>query len=358
MKIVTIIGARPQFIKASVVSRRIALEKEIQEIVIHTGQHFDENMSDLFFDQLKIPHPHYTLNIHSTTHGEMTGRMLVEIEQILMIEKPDVIVVYGDTNSTLAGALAGSKMHIPIVHIEAGLRSFNMKMPEEINRILTDQVSDVLFCPTELAVTNLKKEGFSARKADVLLVGDVMQDAALLFSKFAKKPYNWIHAGPFIVSTLHRAENTDNIDRLSHLVAALNKIHKEVLPVIMPLHPRTAKILADTAIALDVQTIEPVGYLEMLWLLQHTTLVMTDSGGLQKEAFFFNKPCVTMREETEWGELVELKANFLTGADSKKIFQTVQSILNLQIQTGTDLYGGGNASSRIVDFLKEKYMQI
>ncbi|PIE65041.1 MAG: UDP-N-acetylglucosamine 2-epimerase (non-hydrolyzing) [Desulfobacterales bacterium] len=355
MKIVTIVGARPQFIKASTVSRHILLASDIQEILIHTGQHFDQNMSDLFFEQLAIPRPYYKLDINSLSHGEMTGKMLIEIEQILVKEQPDIVLVYGDTNSTLAGALAASKLHIPVAHVEAGLRSCNMKMPEEINRILTDQVSEILFCPTEHAVENLKKEGFSDKNVDIILAGDVMQDASLLFAEFSKKPNIPIEADSFIVATLHRAENTDDVDNLSNIIYALNLIHKEIIPVIMPLHPRTAKIVKDLGLELHVQTTAPVGYLEMIWLLQHTSLVLTDSGGLQKEAFFFGKGCVTMREETEWTELVTCKANFLTGADAEKIIQGVKSTLDIKIPVDMDLYGDGNASFRIVSYLKETF---
>ncbi len=356
MKIATVIGARPQFIKASTVSRRILLESSIQEVLIHTGQHFDQNMSGLFFEELGISQPHYKLNINSVSHGEMTGRMLIEIEKILVTERPDIVMVYGDTNSTLAGALAASKLHIPVVHVEAGLRSFNMKMPEEINRILTDQVSEVLFCPTVHAVENLKKEGAADKNVDIVLVGDVMQDASLLFAEFSKKPNILIDADLFIVATLHRAENTNDFDNLSNILYALNFIHREIVPVIMPLHPRTAKIVKDLGLELHVQTIAPVGYLEMIWLLQHASLVLTDSGGLQKEAFFFGKGCVTMREETEWVELVTHGVNFLAGTNAEHIIQKVKNALGLKVAGDKNIYGGGNASFRIVKYLKEKFL--
>src|SRR5690554_5722354 len=295
-KILTIIGARPQFIKASVVSRAIQQAEGIEEIILHTGQHFDANMSDVFFNQLGIPKPDVQLDIHGGSHGEMTGRMLVEIERALLEHKPDRVLVYGDTNSTLAGALAAAKLHIPVAHVEAGLRSFNMDMPEEINRILTDQISDMLFCPTTTAVNNLKNEGFGSKPVNVMQVGDVMQDAALLFASKAVAPAGGDLPEKFVLATLHRAENTDNPERLANIVEALNDIHAKQSSVVLPLHPRTRKLIAEQGLSLDVHIIDPVGYFEMVWLLDHCDLVLTDSGGVQKEAFFFGKACVTMRE--------------------------------------------------------------
>lgn len=346
-KILTIIGARPQFIKASVVSRAIHQTEDIEEIILHTGQHFDANMSDVFFNQLGIPKPDIQLNIHSGTHGDMTGRMLVEIEKVLLEHKPDRVLVYGDTNSTLAGALAAAKLQIPVAHVEAGLRSFNMLMPEEINRILTDQVSDLLFCPTGTAVQNLNNEGFSSKPVQVLQVGDVMQDAALLFAERAEAPACELPNG-FILATLHRAENTDNPERLTTIVTALNEINKTIAPVVLPIHPRTYKLIAQLGLELNVHLIEPVGYFEMVWLLDHCQLVLTDSGGVQKEAFFFGKACVTMRDQTEWVELVQIGANELVGADQGKILDAVIRNLGRKVQDAQQLYGAGKAAESIV----------
>ena len=354
MKILTVIGARPQFIKASVVSAAIQKSSGLQEKIIHTGQHFDENMSNIFFDQLGIPKPDYQLDINSGSHGAMTGRMLEAIEKICLEAKPDRLMVYGDTNSTLAGALAASKLHIPVAHIEAGLRSFNMRMPEEINRILTDQVSDILFCPTDTAVKNLNNEGFNAKPVNVLNVGDVMQDSSMFFAERAVKSavLNDIPETGFIVATLHRAENTDVPERLKGIIEALNYIHHHIQPVVLPLHPRTQKVVKSLGLELEMIVLEPVGYLEMIWLLKHCSAVVSDSGGVQKEAFFFKKPCITMRDQTEWVELIENGVNVLAGADTQKIIELTQAMLNKMIEDPLNLYGGGKASQNIVDFLE------
>lgn len=353
MKILTIVGARPQFIKAGIVSKRIKELSDIDEILLHTGQHFDPNMSDIFFDQMNIPKPEIQLDIHGGSHGEMTGRMLIDIEKVIFDLKPDKVMVYGDTNSTLAGALAATKLHIPVVHVEAGLRSFNMRMPEEINRILTDQVSDILFCPTDTAMNNLRKEGFEQKDVSMLNVGDVMQDAALHFVNNAIKPDGVIDNSHFILATLHRAENTDAPTRLRNIVVALNTIHREIAPIVLPLHPRTLKKIKQNGLQLDVNVIEPVGYLEMLWLLKHCQLILTDSGGVQKEAFFFSKYCVTMRDQTEWVELVEHNANTLVGADTKNIIAAVKNNIARVVRDSSQLYGGGNAAKNIVSFLSQ-----
>lgn len=350
-RILTIIGARPQFIKASVVSKAIKKNSSIEEIILHTGQHFDQNMSDIFFNQLEIPKPDIRLDINSGNHGEMTGRMLVEIEKIILAKKPDRVMVYGDTNSTLAGALAAAKLNIPVAHVESGLRSFNMSMPEEINRILTDQVSDLLFCPTIAAVENLKIEGFSAKPVKIARVGDVMQDAALMFSEKAVCQPKGVKSGDFILSTLHRAENTNDPSRLASIIKALNQIHEDVGTVVLPLHPRTRKLIAEQGLILNVNVIDPVGYLEMLWLLKHCKLVLTDSGGVQKEAFFFHKACVTMRDQTEWVELIDIGANELVGADSSRIVQATKNHFGRKIADAGSLYGGGHASRSIVKIL-------
>ncbi|MBV7309553.1 UDP-N-acetylglucosamine 2-epimerase (non-hydrolyzing) [Acinetobacter sp. CWB-G5] len=353
MKILTVIGARPQFIKASVVSAAIEKTAGLSEEIIHTGQHFDANMSNIFFDQLGIPKPHYQLDINSGSHGSMTGRMLEAIEKICLESKPDRLMVYGDTNSTLAGALAASKLHIPVAHIEAGLRSFNMRMPEEINRILTDQVSDILFCPTETAVKNLKNEGFDQKPIQVLNVGDVMQDSSMFFAERAVKgeALKVVPENNFIVATLHRAENTDDPVRLKAIVDALNYIHNNILPVVLPLHPRTQKVVKSLGLQLEMLVLEPVGYLEMIWLLKHCNAVVSDSGGVQKEAFFFKKPCITMRDQTEWVELIEHGVNVLAGADTQKIIDFAQAMLNKNIEDPLNLYGGGKASQNIANVL-------
>lgn len=350
IRVLTVVGARPQFIKASVVSREIQRTEGIEEIMLHTGQHFDTNMSDVFFNQLNIPHPDIQLDISGGTHGEMTGSMLIEVEKALIKYKPDRVLVYGDTNSTLAGALAATKLHIPVAHIEAGLRSFNMDMPEEVNRILTDQVSDILFCPTATAINNLEKEGFNEKAVRVLQVGDVMQDAALLFASKAEVP-DWDLPDQFVLATLHRAENTDDSKRLASIVKALNTVHEETAPVVMPLHPRTRKLIEEQGLELNVHLIDPVGYFEMVWLLNHSDLVLTDSGGVQKEAFFFGKACVTMRDQTEWVELIEAGVNELVGANSIKIINAANRSLGAVIKDTQNLYGGGQASQRIVDEL-------
>ena len=349
-RVFTIIGARPQFIKASVVSRAIQKAIGIEEIMLHTGQHFDANMSEIFFSQLNIPRPDVQLQISGGSHGEMTGRMLAEIEEALLQCKPDRVLVYGDTNSTLAGALAAAKLHIPVAHVEAGLRSFNLQMPEEINRTLTDQVSSLLFCPTDSAVQNLKNEGFDSKPSRVLQVGDVMQDAALLFAEKATAPLAILPEG-FILATLHRAENTDNPERLGAIVAALNELNSTVAPVVLPIHPRTRKLIDRHGLQLNVNLIEPVGYFEMVWLLDRCELVVTDSGGVQKEAFFFGKACVTTRDQTEWVELVEMGANELVGADHKKIVEATARNFGRKVMDVQELYGGGRAAERIASEL-------
>lgn len=355
MKIVTVVGARPQFIKAAAVSREILRHPELTEIIIHTGQHFDKNMSDVFFDEMNIPKPHYQLQINSMGHGAMTGRMLEKIEDILLQEQPKVVLVYGDTNSTLAGALAAKKLHRTVVHVEAGLRSYNMRMPEEINRILTDRISDILCCPTHHAVENLQREGFGDFPCIISETGDVMQDAALYYSRLSADKSSIIRdqkleGKGFALCTIHRAENTDDIDRLSSILGALNEIAR-TLPVVLPLHPRTAKIIAREKIKLAFQPLEPVGYFDMIELLKSTELVLTDSGGLQKEAFFFGKPCITLRDETEWVELVENGYNVLTGADRESILKQASLMRNRKMNFDRNLYGNGSASANIVELV-------
>lgn len=354
MKIVTIIGARPQFIKAAVVSKAFK-EHNINEVLVHTGQHFDQNMSQIFFEEMGIPAPNYNLHIHGLSHGAMTGQMLEKTEEILLKEKPDFVLVYGDTNSTLAGALAAVKIHIPVIHIEAGLRSYNMQMPEEVNRILTDRISSILFCPTDTAVANLQSEGYDKINAKIVNSGDVMEDSATFFNEVAKTRSNILNqlglkTNSYILATIHRAENTDNPDKLLGIFNALEKINKDI-PVILPLHPRTANILKQKGIQTDIQIIEPVGYLDMTILTSNASMILTDSGGLQKEAFFFNRFCITLREETEWVELVDNGYNFLAGSDTEKIIQAFQTIKNREFIKKHNFYGGGKASENIANYL-------
>jgi UDP-GlcNAc3NAcA epimerase len=355
IKIVTIVGARPQFIKAAAVSRCIRDEfaDRVTEILVHTGQHYDENMSKVFFEELDIPHPKYNLEISGGHHGAMTGRMLESVEKVLLEEKPNWVLIYGDTNSTLAGALAAAKLHIPVAHVEAGLRSFNMRMPEEVNRIVADRLSTLLFCPTETAVANLAKEGVSA---GVEKVGDVMFDVALFYREQARKQSTALASlglaeGAFALATCHRAENTDDPNRLGEIVAALAEISSS-LPVVLPIHPRTRKLLADSGLDKNlgnVKVVDPVPFLDMVALEQAARVILTDSGGVQKEAFFYGVPCITMRDETEWVETVELGWNRLVGASApaiKKAFSdSVQGRLPALPKSP---YGDGNAARNIV----------
>lgn len=351
MKIITILGARPQFIKAGSVSREFARHSEITEIIVHTGQHYDANMSDVFFSEMKIPKPNYFLGIGGSSHGSMTGQMIEKIEEVLIKESPDWVLVYGDTNSTLAGALAASKLHIKIAHVEAGLRSFNMNMPEEINRVLTDRVSSILFCPTTTASENLEKEGFNTWNTIKTTPGDVMQDGAIFYKQYSRAPEELEGLNNFVLATIHRAENTDVPLRLKQIVDAINYISTDKT-VILPIHPRTKNILKklNFSFSKNVKVIDPVGYLNMVWLIDNSDLVLTDSGGLQKEAFFFSKPCITMRDETEWIELVENNFNILVGADHDKIINSYNSH-KFSTNFNKDLYGGGKASAQIAKSL-------
>jgi UDP-GlcNAc3NAcA epimerase len=351
MKVITVVGARPQFIKAAAVSRAFLKYADIQEVIIHTGQHFDANMSDIFFDEMEIPRPHYNLAINGLGHGAMTGQMLEKIEQVILDEKPDWVLVYGDTNSTLAGALAAAKLHIKIAHVEAGLRSFNMRMPEEINRILTDRIASILFCPTDTAIDNLRKEGFDNLPITVLKSGDVMQDVAIFYAEKSRKPALDLPAD-FVLATIHRAENTDDLTRLKAILDSFDEIGSQ-RTVVLPLHPRTSKIIEKQGYKINtnhIHIIEPIGYLEMVFLLQHCAMVMTDSGGLQKEAFFFQKPCITLRDETEWVELVENYYNVLVGADKQKIVSTYFNH-KFNLDFSSNLYGGGKAADQIAEAL-------
>jgi len=345
-KIVTIIGARPQFVKAAVITR-VLLERGVQEVVIHTGQHHDLLMSDVFFKEMSIPEPTYNLGIAGLNHGAMTGRMLEKIEEILIKEKPSWVLVYGDTNSTLAGALAASKLHIPVAHVEAGLRSFNMRMPEEVNRILTDKVSQLLFCPSDAAVENLRKEGVTK---GVIRTGDVMADALYFYQKKAAaeaKLFKTPPTAPYALATLHRAENTDDPTRLKSIIQALEEIHPQT-PVYLPLHPRTVAKLAQLGIKPTFHILEPVGYYDMLQLLGSCSVVLTDSGGLQKEAYLCQKPCVTFRDETEWVELVQNGVNKVVGTETCSILAAVKEFKEHPPKFPSALYGDGKAGEKIV----------
>jgi len=421
MKICTIIGARPQFIKAAAVSRAIAAHnrqtsniepRTLNEVILHTGQHYDDGMSAVFFRELEIPEPKYNLAIGSGAHGVQTGQMLAAIEKVLIEEKPDWVLIYGDTNSTLAGALAAAKLHVPIAHVEAGLRSFNRRMPEEINRVVADQLSTLLFCPSQVAVDNLAAEGIGGnamvrqahhdtydchpelvegRKIEkdityqclktnplpltshpspltphVVNVGDVMADALQfaaekaatkaaaqydILDRFGLKP------GGYLLATLHRAENTDDPDRLGAIINALSELASQE-PVILPLHPRTKKILVDnypsllTPSASRLTIIPPVGYFDIIALEKSARMLLTDSGGMQKEAYWLKVPCITLRDETEWVETVEAGWNVLTGADDKKIINAAQNFT--PPQEHPPLYGDGQAAEKILDVLCQK----
>ena len=342
-KVVTVIGARPQFIKAAVLSRIIRQYNAIEEVIIHTGQHFDVNMSSIFFEEMKIPKPAYNLEINSLSHGAMTGQMMGEIEKILVVEQPEALIVYGDTNSTLAGALAAKKMNIKVVHIEAGLRSFNMRMPEEVNRILTDRISDLLSCPSQEAIQNLENEGFQNLPVIIEAHGDIMKDAVSYYSQFSANNSSILldkklQKNNFVLATIHRQENTDDISKLKNIFGALEKIHI-TQTVILPLHPRTRKALKNFDISSNINFINPVGYFDMLELLKNCSLVITDSGGLQKEAFFANKQCIVVREQTEW---VELEANGyakVVGSDTKMILQAFDTFKTMKNDFMIELYG-------------------
>lgn len=342
-KIVTILGARPQFVKAAVLSRIIESKGEIEEVIVHTGQHFDPQMSAVFFEQMNIPEPKYNLDINKISHGAMTGRMLERIEKILIDENPDAVVVYGDTNSTIAGALAAKKLHLKVAHIEAGLRSYNMEMPEEINRIVTDRIADLLSCPTDIAVQNLQAEGFDNLENRVIKHGDIMKDAVAYYRGFSEERSSVIDAlslqdKPFVLATIHRQENTATQERLREVFAGLDALTASH-QVVLPLHPRTKKCLAYYGIETQCTLIDPVGYFDMLELLKHCSLVVTDSGGLQKEAFFNQKCCIVVRDETEWKELVNHGFAVVTGSNVQAILQAKETLLAENKDFEIDLYG-------------------
>ena len=352
MKIATIVGARPQFIKCAPLSRQ--LRKAAVEVLIHTGQHYDANMSDVFFRDLDLPKPDYNLGVGSGTHGAQSGEMLKQIEQVLLKEKPDCVMVFGDTNSTLAGALAAAKLCIPVAHVEAGLRSFNRRMPEEINRVVTDHLSSLLFCPTETSVNNLEREGITG---GVHLVGDVMYDALLLNSKRAaekSKILEQLRLQPksYFLATVHRAENTDDPSRIAAIIKAFEMI-SDILPIVWPVHPRTRKVLQTYGLQGNGRSFfifDPVSYLDMLCLEKEARGILTDSGGVQKEAYWLQVPCITLREETEWVETLQMGWNTLAGTDPETIFAAATKpppsapCLN-------NLFGDGHSGTKIVHAL-------
>jgi UDP-GlcNAc3NAcA epimerase len=349
MKIVTVIGARPQFIKAATISRILVNDPGVEEVLVHTGQHYDQNMSDIFFEELDIPHPDFNLDVGSGSHAIQTGKMLEGIESILMEQKPDWTLVYGDTNSTLAGAVAATKLNIRLAHVEAGLRSFNRAMPEEINRIITDRISDLLFAPTPTAMVNLETEGLLKASC---LTGDVMFDSILFYrEKIAKDPGAYRIQGlpeDYLLVTVHRAENTDDIGHLKNLFLAFSQSGREI---ILPIHPRTRKIIANTITIPDnVHIIDPVGYLQMISLTMNAGKVLTDSGGLQKEAYFLGRPCITLRTETEWVETVHDNWNTITGTDPQKILDAIRLPFPPAQQNSS--FGNGKAAETIIETLK------
>jgi UDP-GlcNAc3NAcA epimerase len=372
IKILTIIGARPQIIKAAALSRAIKnnFADKIQEVIVHTGQHYDENMSQVFFDELEIPHPNYNLNVGSGSHGKQTASMIEGIEEILLKEKPNCLILYGDTNSTLAGAIAASKIQIPVIHIEAGLRSFNKSMPEEINRIMCDHVSTLLFSPTQAGYNNLLKEGFeennqppySFDNPKIYHCGDVMYDNSIYFSEVTDQKTsvlkdNDLQSSKFILATIHRNNNTDEPSRLNALFSAMNKIATEnKIKIIIPLHPRTAKLLSKNLsselysiikINSYIKIISPVSFLEMIALEKAAQLIMTDSGGVQKEAFFFQKPCIILRSETEWIELVSCGSAKIVDADETKILEAYNYFTKTKKLQFLDIFGDGKSAEFI-----------
>ena len=362
MKLLTILGARPQFVKAAVMSRAISRQKEsFSEVIVHTGQHYDENMSQIFFDELDIPQPNYFLKTGGGSHAEMTAKMLVELEGIMQKEKPDVVLVYGDTNTTLSGALAAVKIHIPVVHVEAGLRSYNKRMPEEVNRVLCDHCSTLLFTPTNEGKQNLLKEGVT--ESSIAVVGDIMYDAVLYYAKKAQEKSSILaqlelENKSFVLATCHRQENTDVEDRLENILEALAEIAKEET-VVLPLHPRTKKCLEQKGLDKKYQNairfIPPVSYFDMLALESSAKLVITDSGGVQKEAYFFQAPCLILRDESEWTELIEAGYATLVGANKSNILEAYQDMSAQKIQWRDSIYGDGSCAEKILECLSKTF---
>ncbi len=376
-KILTIIGARPQIIKAAALSRAIKkhFSKELKEVIVHTGQHYDKNMSQVFFDELQIPAPDYNLNVGSNTHGKQTAQMIEKIEDVLMNEKPDGMIIYGDTNSTLAGAIAAVKLYVPVFHVEAGLRSYNKTMPEEINRIMADHASTLLFCPTQQAVKNLEKEGFKLHQhycdinhPKVILSGDVMYDNSLYFSQVAEQKSDIlkkldVEDKNFILCTIHRNNNTDEKERLNNIFKALLEIAEQQM-IVLPLHPRTKKMLSvqlnqdlyqSVMGAKKLLITDPVSFLDMTLLEKYCKMIVTDSGGVQKEAYFFKKPCIVLRPETEWVELLDTGTTLLADADMTKILAAYSALQNVSVEKFLPFYGDGNAAPKIAQEILEYF---
>ena len=350
-KILTVLGARPQFVKSAMFSKAVQSNASLNEIIVHTGQHYDANMSDVFFKELGIPEPNINLGISELNHGAMTGRMLEKLEAVMIKESPDLVLVYGDTNSTLAASLAASKLHIKIAHVESGLRSYNKLMPEEKNRLITDHLSDFLFCPTETAVDNLRKEGL---KNGVHLVGDIMLDLSIYANEIISTQNANIenkYSEDYVLLTLHRPENTDNKIRLEEIFKAMNKISKDI-EIVMPIHPRTKKIIAGKSQWLDgIKIIDPQPYLSFTSLQKSAKAIFTDSGGLQKEAFFNSVPCITLRDETEWKETVELGWNDVVGANHPAIIEAWKNIDHKKRVNNVSPYGEGDTAKRIMNII-------
>lgn len=357
MRILTVIGARPQFIKSAPVSK--ALESAgFKEFVVHTGQHYDREMSEVFFEQMNLPKPYKILDCGNMPHSEMVARMLEELAPLVREIQPTAVLVYGDTNSTLAGALAATKEQVPLIHVEAGLRSYNLKMPEEMNRILTDRMSKILFTPNRNAVKTLHREGFLNFDVRVENIGDVMFDALKAFSPLSgynplMGPEDWFKA-PFALATMHRFENISNAVRLTHLVEQLNFVHEHIIPVWMPVHPATKNKLEKYGLKLKIHTAPPSSYLEMLFALKKCAIVLTDSGGLQKESYFSKKPCIVLREETEWTELVDLGVNVLYRQGVDSLPEQIQSMLTSQLDFTTACYGDGSSAKKLADVLLQE----
>jgi len=366
LKLFTIIGARPQLVKAAMVSKSITTfnaqnNKMIQETLIHTGQHYDPSLSAIFFDELALPQPEFNLGIKETKQGLQTAQMLIGIEELLLQHRPDMVLVYGDTNSTLSGALAASKLHIPVAHVEAGLRSFNRTMPEEINRVMTDHISEFLFCPTTQALNNAKKEGICDGR--IFNVGDVMFDAAKYYSQIAEEKSTILdklslNGTAYILATIHRAKNTNNGDVLNNLMTAILEVAKSHR-IVLPLHPRTKKALIQInlfeKVAKSIMLIEPVGFLDMIKLEKAASLIMTDSGGVQKEAYFYQKPCITLRDQTEWTELLESDWNYLLPTTQIKMLPAIVEQRLNQLGQSVSLYGDGLAADTIVNIISSQF---
>lgn len=359
MKIVTVVGARPQFIKAAVLSQEFKKLPNLEEVIIHTGQHYDSKMSDVFFKEMLIPEPKYFLSINNASHGDMTGNMLIQIEKILQEERPDLVLLYGDTNSTLAGALAAVKLNCKIAHVESGLRNHDLSIPEEVNRTFADSVSNIVFYPTDLALQNLLTEGYDKKKDTHLIrSGDIMEDAAYLFKEYMNWPANLPISfnDEFVLATLHRAGNTDNAERLRNIVDGINRIHAKT-PVVIPLHPRTLKRLKELKLILDAHIIDPVGYFEMLALLDNCQLVLTDSGGVQKESYFYNKVSLIFAEYSPWKELVDSGCNFLVDDNPELIFSTFLGNKGRKIEKTHNFYGGGKSRHVIIKSILD-YLEV